>query len=82
MIQVVVGEPCGPEVLSLQEAEQPDPGSGQVRIKVAYASLNPLDNHARADRIKWNHPGYHFTCLLYTSPSPRDRTRSRMPSSA
>ena len=37
------------------------------------------------------HPGYHTsaitlhhtsTCLLYTSPSPRDRTRSRMPSSA
>ena len=23
-----------------------------------------------------------FICLLYTSPSPRDRTRSRMPSSA
>ena len=28
-----------------------------------------------------NYPVY-FTCLLYTSPSPRDRTRSRMPSSA
>ena len=30
-------------------------------------------------------PGQLFgmlTCLLYTSPSPRDRTRSRMPSSA
>ena len=26
-------------------------------------------------------PHFH-TCLLYTSPSPRDRTRSRMPSSA
>ena len=27
--------------------------------------------------------GIAFTlCLLYTSPSPRDRTRSRMPSSA
>ena len=26
-----------------------------------------------------SHPS---TCLLYTSPSPRDRTRSRMPSSA
>ena len=25
---------------------------------------------------------YHQACLLYTSPSPRDRTRSRMPSSA
>ena len=24
----------------------------------------------------------HYVCLLYTSPSPRDRTRSRMPSSA
>src|SRR5665811_2370496 len=26
--------------------------------------------------------GRFVTCLLYTSPSPRDRTRSRMPSSA
>ena len=26
--------------------------------------------------------GLHYACLLYTSPSPRDRTRSRMPSSA
>ena len=26
--------------------------------------------------------GGHHPCLLYTSPSPRDRTRSRMPSSA
>ena len=24
----------------------------------------------------------YYSCLLYTSPSPRDRTRSRMPSSA
>ena len=27
------------------------------------------------------HP-YHFNCLLYTSPSPRDLSTSRMPSSA
>ena len=26
--------------------------------------------------------GPYMICLLYTSPSPRDRTRSRMPSSA
>ena len=26
--------------------------------------------------------GKKMNCLLYTSPSPRDRTRSRMPSSA
>ena len=29
-----------------------------------------------------SYPGYGGNCLLYTSPSPRDRTRSRMPSSA
>jgi acetylglutamate kinase len=28
-----------------------------------------------------NHPGFNI-CLLYTSPSPRDRQKSRMPSSA
>ena len=27
-------------------------------------------------------PGYVRACLLYTSPSPRDRQKSRMPSSA
>ena len=31
---------------------------------------------------KANFPGVIKVCLLYTSPSPRDRTRSRMPSSA
>ena len=34
---------------------------------------------AEADRIMKQDPKH---CLLYTSPSPRDRTRSRMPSSA
>ena len=29
------------------------------------------------DSLRWS-----IDCLLYTSPSPRDRTRSRMPSSA
>ena len=32
---------------------------------------------------KWEGHYYQFTpCLLYTSPSPRDATLSRMPSSA
>ena len=29
-----------------------------------------------------NHNGEDYICLLYTSPSPRDNTGSRMPSSA
>ena len=32
--------------------------------------------------LRKNYAGIGYTCLLYTSPSPRDRTRSRMPSSA
>ena len=32
--------------------------------------------------VEASHIAMEKTCLLYTSPSPRDRTRSRMPSSA
>ena len=32
--------------------------------------------------VDQSHRAHHKSCLLYTSPSPRDRTRSRMPSSA
>ena len=32
--------------------------------------------------LRTDNGGDTWTCLLYTSPSPRDRTRSRMPSSA
>ena len=28
------------------------------------------------------HPAHDYFCLLYTSPSPRDKRQSRMPSSA
>ena len=34
------------------------------------------------ERIKRENEELKKACLLYTSPSPRDRTRSRMPSSA
>ena len=37
---------------------------------------------ARGTTIARNGASVSTICLLYTSPSPRDRTRSRMPSSA
>ena len=37
---------------------------------------------ATDDGMGQNHVGQLYTCLLYTSPSPRDMRRSRMPSSA
>ncbi|MEK9623593.1 MAG: zinc-binding dehydrogenase [Halieaceae bacterium] len=61
MRSVTVTAPGGPDVLQLVEAVVPQPAAGEALIEVAYAALNPLDNHARADRIKWNHPGYPFT---------------------
>ena len=35
-----------------------------------------------ADIVTAGNKALYCCCLLYTSPSPRDRTRSRMPSSA
>ena len=47
------------------------------------AYFAPLDTYAeRFAALLAEIQGLGFTCLLYTSPSPRDRTRSRMPSSA
>ena len=54
-------------------------------IKLALYTANPYTTASTAySSGSANHvsgTGY-TTCLLYTSPSPRDRTRSRMPSSA
>ena len=41
-------------------------------------SLNKLDTE-RSNLVAQHHA---ISCLLYTSPSPRDMRRSRMPSSA
>ena len=50
------------------------------RVDLAACGYVPRKNANRAARIEWEHivPA----CLLYTSPSPRDRQKSRMPSSA
>src|SRR5690348_16121369 len=33
----------GPEVLEVTDVEEPHPGSGEVRIRVAAAGVNPID---------------------------------------
>ncbi|SNY30380.1 NADP-dependent oxidoreductase [Paractinoplanes atraurantiacus] len=38
----------GPEVLRLEDVEQPTPGPGQVRIRVAATSFNGVDGNIRA----------------------------------
>ena len=50
-------------------------GLDQASEKQARKAWNFFEKLETPFTILWN-------CLLYTSPSPRDRTRSRMPSSA
>ena len=45
-----------------------------------YVDINTSRYWKEVRRLLFNRMG--SNCLLYTSPSPRDRTRSRMPSSA
>jgi NADPH:quinone reductase len=60
-MRAVLADRAGPpESLQLTSRPVPTPAAGQVRIRVAYSALNPLDTHARADRIKWSHPGFPF----------------------
>ena len=42
----------------------------------------PTELWTQTSYMVWANNSGGSTCLLYTSPSPRDRTRSRMPSSA
>ena len=50
---------------------EPGTGKTQLAMEIASALDRPL--------LEWH---IKSTCLLYTSPSPRDATLSRMPSSA
>ena len=54
---------------------------GMTRLSTGYTFLN-IQEHSRYIRENIENITHAKNCLLYTSPSPRDRTRSRMPSSA
>ena len=68
---------CQDEACNFVHYENPTP---VVAAVIEYKDGNILLAHNVAWPPKW----YALVtgCLLYTSPSPRDRTRSRMPSSA
>ena len=47
-----------------------------------YADLSPEERKKVGTEYDYEDIGQYYFCLLYTSPSPRDRQKSRMPSSA
>jgi NADPH2:quinone reductase len=65
--QIVIPEFGEPEVLALQDVNIPTPNEGEVLVKVAFASVNPIDVKTRAglgwaaaenkDNLPWV-PGY------------------------
>ena len=68
-------QPDDPRVMSLIEKIKESESYG-YQYEGADASFEMMLREALGETMNF------FTCLLYTSPSPRDRTRSRMPSSA
>ena len=67
---------------------QPNESIPNIRVEITRtdntgASSNSLtDGRSFFDSTLQPGTTYNYTCLLYTSPSPRDATLSRMPSSA
>ena len=60
-------------------------GALHIGLKIGWRPLRLIHSHrtfVRYEQILGLDFHEVLPCLLYTSPSPRDRTRSRMPSSA
>ncbi len=63
MRAVVVHQYGGPEVLRLEDYPDPVPGPGEVLVRVAAASVNPIDYKRRAGLTKDFYP-MHFPGLI------------------
>ena len=59
-----------------------DPARVKTELEAKIRQLELDFASVEWDRIQELIAASNYVCLLYTSPSPRDRTRSRMPSSA
>ena len=71
----------GYKMFTATDDEEFDPQGSKIFLFIKkFLPLAPHDGNGKFV-VKENGKSV-YTCLLYTSPSPRDRTRSRMPSSA
>ena len=69
------------KLVDLEDAED-DVADIQREITVLAQCASPFVTKYLASTLVPGTSKLAIVCLLYTSPSPRDRTRSRMPSSA
>ena len=69
----------------MQQDEKPEPPPKNVALEYPIGELEAMSLDQLNAELEQLLPDFRKSlkaCLLYTSPSPRDRTRSRMPSSA
>ena len=72
------------------ETFNPDPKPGRIvlplvligMVATTYTFINRVATNNNLDIVAEETPAETIACLLYTSPSPRDLSTSRMPSSA
>ena len=78
---VVIGHEFTPPELDMEDEHGMAHRWGRIADRgVRFFSLRAMRGVHATEPLSLR--GYIGICLLYTSPSPRDRTRSRMPSSA
>lgn len=63
MYAMIINETGGPEVLRFAEIDTPEPGPGELRIRVAYAGVNPADWKNREGMLAAFRP-YVFPCII------------------
>ena len=86
------GPSYGFDTLQIHAGSSPDPATGSRQTPIYQSTAFVFQNSEHAARLfNLQEVGYIYsrltnptiaTCLLYTSPSPRDKRQSRMPSSA
>ena len=71
----------GPAGLSMEPLESAASGATENMFQSLSSEMTGIDF---SNAVDYSHPQQYLfaTCLLYTSPSPRDQRGSRMPSSA
>ena len=90
-VLIFAGLACNSSPSANTNTNQIDLSPKEFKAKMAEPNTIVLDVRTPAEIAQGKIPGSFDldiqnpefkACLLYTSPSPRDRTRSRMPSSA
>ena len=88
MKKIMINEFGDESKMILNEVDTPSPKDNEVLVQHKAIGINFIDIYQRTGLYPLNLPSSlgleasGVVCLLYTSPSPRDRQKSRMPSSA